>query len=171
MLKTAHNHISDIIASLSLLVSLCAALIAEISRRTAAHAEVTNRIIFKEEKRTEFLVEIELKNSAVSNLLLTLSRKLLMFQKYPFLIKKYPEEHERLSNSLDFIKDLKAKEPNQRILTEGALEGESIEVHERALADLRRLRVSLENDVQKENQMLELLLYEVSEVGGDVPNL
>jgi len=148
-----------------LLASVSANVIAERARRSASRAEERSRVISKTEKRTEFLVEIELKISAVGNMLLVTARKIKLFHEHPHLVDKYPGEYERLVKNLNLMQEFQAKMNYERQVAEDALEGESIILHEKALADVRRLRVSLENEVQKENKMFEVLLQEVQSEG------
>lgn len=159
------QHLSDIVAGLALLASVSANVIAEKARRSAARAEERSRIISKSEKRTESLVEIELKNAAVGNMLLVTARKIKLFHERPHLADKHPGEYKRLINNLNLMQELQAKRNYERQVAEEALDGESILLHEKALADVRRLRVSLENEVQKETKMFEVFLKEAQSEG------
>ena len=60
------------------------------------------------------------------------------------------DEMKRLRTNLDFLRDLKSQEDEQRKIAEAAGGGNDVALHHQALADVRRLRVRLEADVEKE---------------------
>ncbi|WP_318555926.1 hypothetical protein [Geobacter anodireducens] len=162
MATVIEGHLAEIISCLALLASVSANVIAERARRSAARAETRNLALLRAEKRTEMLVEIELKNAAVGNVLLVIAKKLMLFQKHPRLIETYPHEYDRLKNNLRLMQELKDQEGYQREVAEQAALND-FGLHEKALADVRRLRVRLEDDAQKEEKELIDLLQKVEQ--------
>lgn len=150
----------EFLSILAILASVSANIIAERARRTAARAEVRNVAIVKAEKRTEMLVEIELKNAAVGNVLLVVAKKILLFQKKPHLYLKHPTEYERLQTVLELMQSFKDEEAHQRQLSEESPLTD-FELHGRTLADIRRLRVRLEDEAKKEEKEFSELVREL----------
>lgn len=153
------------IAGLALLAALNSNHIAEKARRAAAKAEERIEAATRAGKRTEMLSEIERKNAIVGRMLFVTARKLLILQQYPNLRDKFPGEYERLSNNVALMQEFKEVEAYQREVAEQADAGSDFLLQEKALADVKRLRLRLESEIIKESEILEGLLREVADSG------
>ena len=91
---------------------------------------------------------------------LVTAQKLLLLQDNPNLVRDSDGEIARLRNNLNLLQEFKESEREQEQLAEhtGA---EDIELHTQALADVKRLRLSIEADVDKETAVYNQLFSQV----------
>jgi hypothetical protein len=78
------------------------------------------------------------------------AQKFMLIQRFPKLLPFADDEIKRLRTNLDFLNDLKDQEDEHRKIAEAAGGGNDVTLHHQALADVRRLRVRLEADVEEE---------------------
>ena len=158
MLNLIQQYATEAIASLALIVSVEASWRVNRAERRIDAAQSAAR-------RTDMLVEVELKNAAVGKLALICSRKLLLIQKNPALASLTISESGRLTNNLELMQEFKASEETQRKIAEEAGGGGSIDHYYQAFADVKRLRVSLEAEIEKEISVYESLADQASRSG------
>jgi hypothetical protein len=141
------------------LIAAFAVILAVVANWRVVQAEKMVRTLQRSERRTDMLVEIEQKNAAVGKLALITAQKIMLLQRFPKLLPFTDDEIKRLRTNLDVLSELKNQEDEQRKIAEAAGGGSDVTMHHQALADVRRLRVRLEADVEKETthygQMLE----------------
>ena len=89
----------------------------------------------------------------------------MLIQEHPQLVRAPEDQIARLTNNLSLLKEFKDSEDEQRRISEEAGGGDDIELHNRALTDIRRLRVSVEADAEKESEIYRELLEESRRVG------
>lgn len=114
-------------------------------------------------RRTEMLVEIERKNAAIAKLTLILARKALLFQRHPDLAARRGNEQERLNGNLSVMQELRNREEEQRQNAEETSGGTDIHLFQESLANVRRLRVRLEADLDNEVAVYNELARECGE--------
>jgi hypothetical protein len=156
------QYAAELIAILALIVSMLSNREARQANRRGDRLDQELKIAKKAERRTEMLVEVERKNAAVGKLALIIARKIQLLQEYPDLAKKHAIEFDRLKNNLELLINLKNGEEEQRLTAEEAGGGMDIPLHQDALTNIKRLRVHLEADIDKEASVYELLAREVS---------
>lgn len=155
MLNLIQQYAAELIASLAVIVSVAA-------NWRAVRAERKIDIAQSATRRADMLVELERKNAAVGKLALISARKLLLIQQNPGLEGLAASESERLKNNLELMKEFKACEETQRNIAEKAGCGANVDLYHQAFADVKRLRVSLEAEVEKEASVFESLADQVS---------
>lgn len=153
MIDVLQQHAADFIAGLAVILSAVANCRVVRVERAAAEAQ-------KSARRMDMLVEIEQKNATVGKLALVTAQKMLLLQRHPNLVQSPDGEMDRLHNNLELLQEFKKSEEKQRQIAEDAGGGSDIELHTKALTDVRRLRVRLEADVEKEAQVYNQLLEE-----------
>lgn len=151
MIEFLQQYASEFIAGL-------AAIMAALANCRAVRAEKMVRTIQKAERRTDILVEIEQQNAAVGKLALVTAQKVMLLQQFPELLPFTDDEIKRLRCNLNILSDLKNQEDEQRKIAEAAGGGSDVTLHHHALADVRRLRVRLEADLEKETAHYSQLL-------------
>ncbi|MBK1875210.1 hypothetical protein FE848_18520 [Marinobacter sp. 1-3A] len=151
MIEFLQQYASEFIAGL-------AAILAAVANWRAVRAEKMVRTIQKAERRTDILVEIEQQNAAVGKLALVTAQKVMLLQQFPELLPFTDDEIKRLRSNLNVLSDLKNQEDEQRKVAEAAGSGSDVTLHHHALADVRRLRVRLEADLEKETAHYSQLL-------------
>jgi hypothetical protein len=140
------------------LIAGLAAILAAVANWRVVRAEQMVRTIQKAERRTDILVEIEQQNAAVGKLALVTDQKMMLLQQLPGLLPFTDDEIKRLRSNLDALSDLKNQEDEHRKIAEAAGGGNDVTLHHHALADVRRLRVRLEADLEKETAHYSQLL-------------
>jgi len=131
------------IAGLSVIVSA-------VANWRVARAERETKKIKKVIRRMDILVEIERKNAIVGKLALITAQKILLIQQFPHIDDCLEGEEIRLRKNLDILKDFKNGEEEQRELTEKVNGGNDLELYGQALTDVKRLRIRMEADLEKE---------------------
>ena len=145
------QYASELIAGLAVILSAAA-------NWRAARAEKSSERAQKAMRRMDMLIEIERKNAAVGKLALVTAQKILLLQEYPELVTSPDREIGRLRNNLALLQEFKDGEEEQRKISE-MIDGEDdIELHTKAFADIKRLRIHLEADVEKETRVYRELL-------------
>lgn len=147
------QHAAVFIAGLAVILSAVANWRVVRVERAAAEAQ-------KLARRMDMLVEIEQKNATVGKLALVTAQKMLLLQRHPNLVQSPDGEMERLRNNLELLLEFKKSDEKQRQVAEDSSGGSDIELHTKALTDVRRLRIQLEVDVEKETQVYYQLLEE-----------
>jgi len=149
------QYISELFSSLALVLSAAA-------NWRSARTNSESKAIKKSTRRMDMLVEIELKNSVVGKLALVTAKKILLLQQHDYLAPLPSNEMQRLRGNLDLLEHFRANEEEQIHIAESACDGDSVDLHFKALTDIKRLRVSMEADVEKEittyNELLEKVL-------------
>jgi hypothetical protein len=135
-----------------------AVILAAVANWRVVRAERAAAVAQKAARRMDMLIEIEQKNAVVGKLALVTAQKMLLLQRHPDLVPSPEGEMERLRNNLDMLQEFKKSEDKQRQVAEAPGVGSDIELHSKALTDIRRLRVRLEADVDKETQVYTQLL-------------
>lgn len=153
MLTIITENVSTIFAGLAIILSAVANW-----RVAKAHQE--SKVAGRALRKMDMLVEIELKNAAVGKLALVTAQKLLLLQDHPNLVRDSDGEIARLRNNLNLLQEFKESEREQEQLAEHT-DAEDIELHTQALADVKRLRLSIEADVDKETAVYNQLFSQV----------
>ena len=147
-------------AALAVILSVNANHIAYRARQDAAKTNQRYIELQNADRRTEHLVELELKNGVVGELLLLYAQKTILLREYPNLIPNVNSELARLQTQLNMLNGFNDDAEDNRALSEKALEGNNVVYHQRALTNIRRLRVSLEAELSKELRIYQELLSE-----------
>ena len=109
-------------------------------------------------RRMDELIEIERKNAAVGKLALVTAQKILLLQSNPEILNDSEKEIERLKNNISVLQSIRNGESEQRKISEMVGGGHDIEKHLKTLTDIRRLRVRIEADIEKETSVYNELL-------------
>lgn len=140
------DYFTEVVAGLSLIISVCATGVAYKSKRESIKNRIRANAIYKAEKRTEHLVEMERKNAAQGKLLYILSKRLLLYREYPRLENYAPGDVSRLSNNIELVSEQLSYSRGMRIIAEKAMKGDCFDSHEKALADIKRLTLTAEKE-------------------------
>ncbi|MCP8900376.1 hypothetical protein [Gilvimarinus xylanilyticus] len=140
------------------LIAAFAAILAALANWRVVQAERRVRILQKAERRTDVLVEIEYQNAVIGKLALVTAQKIELLQRFPTVLSFTDSEMKRLHSNLDMLRTLKSQEEEQRKLGELAGGGNNVTLHHQALADIRRLRVRLEAELENETNHYSQLL-------------
>lgn len=154
MLNFIQQNAAEFIAGLAVILSAVANWRAVLAERKVS-------LIRQTVLRTDMLVEVELKNAAVGKLALITARKILLLHRSPSLSSYLPGEIERLESNLKLLQEFKSQENTQRHLSEQPGVGRNIDLFQQTLADTKRLRVSLEADIEKETIVYQELVEQV----------
>ncbi|MDG1080714.1 MAG: hypothetical protein P8P12_11335 [Porticoccaceae bacterium] len=146
------QYISELFSALALILSAAA-------NWRSARTNRESKAVKKNTRRMDMLIEIERKNSVVGKLTLVTAQKILLLQQHDSLVPSPSKEIERLRGNLEMLQHFRENAQGESHIAESACEGDSVELHLKALTDIRRLRVSMEADVEKEiatyNELLE----------------
>lgn len=169
MIQTVCTFISAnaplLITLLSLLVALRSSATANRARRFAERVHAENEKIKIFCKRTEILSEIDRQHARLGSLLAVIAEKLVLFQRHPQLAESQPHEPQRLLQNLDAVQHLQAGYEKQRFVSEQVGEGADLASQEKALADIRRLTIHVDEDFSKELRALEDLKQRLGKQG------
>lgn len=151
MIEFLQNNISELFSAFALFLSAAANWRIVITNRELKRSESAAR-------KMNILIEIEKKNAAVGKLTFTTAQKIHLIQKNPNLTLSPDIEIERLKNNLGLLQNLKESDKKQRNLAEEIKEY-GTDSHADISANIQRLRISIEAELEKEsaiyNQMLE----------------
>ena len=148
------THAALFIAILALVVSLRANYISNNANENAIKQQLKNNRMKNLEKRTEILSEIDKQNAIQGHLLSVTAEKIILFQKNPDLLNKHPQENERLKQNINGIQLLKSNYEERRTVSEQIGAEADLEQQEKALAEIRRLTIHLEEELIKEKDHL-----------------
>lgn len=151
------QYISELFSALALILSAAANWR---SARTSRQSTAVKKYM----RRMEMLVEIERKNSVVGKLALVTAQKILLLQQHHALLPSSSKKIERLTGNLDMLKRFRENAEEEVHIAESACEGDSVEYHLKALTDIKRLRVRMEADVEKETATYNELLEKVRDL-------
>lgn len=112
-------------------------------------------------RRMDILTEIEKQNGVIGQLALITCQKILLLQKNAERFQDTSSEIDRLKNNLQLLTEFKNKEKLERELAESSNGGNDIDLHMQALTDIKRLRIRLESDLDKETRIYEELVAKI----------
>lgn len=149
-----HQYISEIFAGFAIILSAASNWRSVVTARELKLQNTASR-------RMNMLIEIERKNSCVGELAIITEQKILLLQQHPQLINKPHHEIARLTNNLNLLQEFKDAE---KILIQVAESSSAndIELHAKALTDIKRLRISIECDIKKETPVYKKWLEDVN---------
>jgi hypothetical protein len=154
-------HAALFVSMLALLISIRSVSIAEKSRRATERRDRDAERARVYEKRTEILSEIDKQNARLGTLMLILAEKLLLLQRTPSLREKHQNEYDRLMQNLKAVQTLRSRYEEQRRASEAIDAGSRLLDLDPVLADVRRLSIHVEEDIEKETRSLEQLRQSV----------
>lgn len=110
------------------------------------------------ELQSEALREIDRQNAKLGSLLTTLAETALVYSQDENLRLNDPKGYSRIRNSIESVKELRERYEEHRKPAEQNLGSGSVETQTKILAEIRRLTIHVEEDIEKEARNLERLL-------------
>jgi len=135
-----------------------AVLLSAVANWRVVRAEKEANKTQKSVRRMNKLIEFERKSSAIDKLMLITAQKILLIERSSEIINAPVKEIKRLKNNLLVLQGLKNGEEKQHRLLEMVGGGQDIERHLETLTDIRRLRIRIEADLEKETNIYNELL-------------
>lgn len=101
--------------------------------------------------------EIDLQHAKLGTLLALTAEAALLYKYHPSLKEEDPRGHERVLKNIESIESLRTRYEEQRRLSEAAIGEGNIEKQHSILAQVRRLTVHVEEDIEKEKRNIDIL--------------
>lgn len=149
------QYASEIIAGLAIILAVAA------NFRTVKSEKLLKKTQ-RSLRRMDILTEIEKQNGVIGQLALITSQQILLLQDHPLEFEDSSSEIDRLKSNLQLLTEFKYKEKLQRKLAENTNGGNDIELHMQALTDIKRLRIRIESDLEKETIIYKELVEKIN---------
>ena len=144
----------------AILIAGIAVILSCVSNWRLVKLERENKSVKKSIRRMDILVEIEQQHAVTGKLALVLAKSMCLIQENPHIIKNPDDEIKRLRKNIDATQVLKDAELEQRTISEQESGNDDVIEHGKALTDVKRLRVRMEGELDKQtttyNELLEL---------------
>ena len=158
MIELITSNVAEIMAGCALLLAISANRIAYQAKSESREVANTAAALYKAERRTEHLVQLERKNAAQSRLQYIIVKRIKLYKEHPELEKQFPGDVERLFNNLNLVTEQLNQSRHIRDAAEQALAGDNQILHEEAFTDIKRLTVKVEKDIETEQDAYNELL-------------
>lgn len=109
------------------------------------------------EVQAEVLREIDLQDAKLGSLLAITAEAALAYAQSEDLRKRDPDGHARIQQNIDAVQGLRSRYEEQREIAERSLGQGSVEAQTGILANIRRLTLHVQEDIEKERRHLEQL--------------
>lgn len=113
------------------------------------------------EVQAEVLREVDLQHAKFGSLLAVTAEAALLYAQNPALAANNPGGFERVKQNIDAVQSLRARYEEQRALAERDVGKGSIEAETKILANIRRLTIHAQEDLEKELRHVESLREQV----------
>lgn len=107
------------------------------------------------EIQSEVLKEVDLQHAKFGTLLAVTAEAALIYAQNPALAANNPGGFERVKQNIDAVQSLRGRYEEQRKLAESNVGQGSIEAEAKILADIRRLTIHVQEDLEKELRHVE----------------
>lgn len=109
------------------------------------------------ELQTEVLREIDLQQAKLGSLLAVTAEAALAYVRSEYLRKIDPDGHARLRQDIDPVQGLRSPYEEQRAIAEQSLGQGNVEAQIRILADIQRLTLHVQENIENEYRHLEYI--------------
>jgi|SRR5680860_340622 len=146
--------IADYAALLISALALCVSCRANSYAKAALAQSAKVKLL---EVQAEVLREIDLQHAKLGSLLAITAEAALAYVQSKELRKRDPNGHTRIKQHIDAVQGLRSRYEEQREIAEQSLGQGSVEAQTGILANIRRLTLHVQEDIEKERRLLEQL--------------
>ncbi|MCQ4288727.1 hypothetical protein NA647_14940 [Pseudomonas stutzeri] len=155
MLEAIIEHSSMLVAILALIASLAANSTAHKAHRLNEKSAASAARLLVLERKRELLMELDRQRATLDRLKFVMECEEVIISSNPLLQKIIPDELDRLANNISMVNHFLSAYDSQRTAIELLSEESDAGELDMKLADLRRLTVHFEKDIEQEKSLLE----------------